>query len=125
MKDKKSRYILASLSAGFINGLLGTGGGVPLYYAISRREDEKTAYATASVSIMLLSLQTVFLYRNTETPITALSPFLPVLAIGGGALGALLLGRVKTRFLRGLFAFLLILSGGYLLGKEIYLAFYQ
>ena len=96
-----------------------------LSYAISRREDEKTAYATASVSIMLLSLQTVFLYRNTETPIKALSPFLPVLAIGGGALGALLLGRVKTRFLRGLFAFLLILSGGYLLGKEIYLAFYQ
>lgn len=115
---------VAALLAGFLNGLLGTGGGVPLYFVLSREGAEKKGYATASVGILLLSLQTLFLYRKDFVSPTVVTPFLPFLAVTGGAVGAMLLGKVHTKSLRILFALLLIISGAYLLGKEIYLAFF-
>ena len=124
MKNKIATFgfFTAVVCAGVNNGLLGTGGGVPLYFALSRRGADKGAYATASVGVLLLSLQTVLLYRTGGADLFGVSPLLPLLAVGGGALGALLLGRINTRLLRGLFAGLLLFSGAYILGKEIFLA---
>ena len=121
-KSKTKRHFGAALCAGIINGLLGTGGGVPLYFSLARRGADKSAYATASVGVLLLSLQTVLLYRDGGVDFRTVSPFFPILAVAGGALGALLLGRVNTRLLRGLFGGLLLFSGVYLLGKELFLA---
>lgn len=122
MKTKKQiKKVLASLFAGILNGFLGTGGGVPLYFALAK-EGGKSAYATASVGVLLLSLQTLFLYRGAAVLPESVSPFLPFLAIAGGALGTVLLGRVKLFTLRLIFALLLLASGGYTIGKEIYFA---
>lgn len=121
-KSKKTRHFGAALWAGILNGLLGTGGGVPLYFSLSRNGADRSTYATASVGVLLLSLQTAFLYRNSDASFHAISPFFPFLALLGGAVGALLLGRVNTRLLRGLFGGLLLFSGTYLLGKELFLA---
>ena len=120
MKKSIKMHIPAALAAGLLNGLLGTGGGVPLYFSLSRTQSDKRAYATSSVGILLLSLQTVFLYRGNAVSLLSVSPFLLFAAILGGATGALLLGRLKTDLLRLLFSALLILSGGYLLGKELF-----
>lgn len=126
MKEKKSklRHGTTALLAGIINGLLGTGGGVPLYFSLSRHGADKSAYATASVGVLLLSLQTVLLYREGSVDFHTVSPLFPLLAVAGGAAGALLLGRVNTRLLRGLFGGLLLFSGVYLLGKELFLALF-
>ncbi len=120
MKKSLKKHIPAALIAGLLNGFLGTGGGVPLYFSLSRTEKDKSAYATASVSILLLSLQTALLYRGDAIAFATVSPFLLFAAIGGGVLGAALLGRVKTRLLKLLFSLLLLFSGGYLLGKELW-----
>lgn len=114
--------VIAAILAGFLNGLLGTGGGVPLYFALSKEGAEKKGYATASIGILLLSLQTLFLYRHDSVPPQTVTPFLPFLAIIGGTIGAMLLGKIPTKPLRILFSLLLIGSGAYLVGKELYFA---
>ena len=124
MKKNVKRHIPAALFAGLLNGLLGTGGGVPLYFSLSRTEADKNAYATSSVGILLLSLQTVLLYRGGAVSFATVSPFLLFAAIGGGVLGAALLGRIKTRLLKLIFSLLLLFSGGYLLGKELWHAIF-
>ena len=108
--------------AGVLNGFLGTGGGVPLYFSLSKEGADQRAYATASVGVLLLSFLTVFLYRGDAVSPDTVTPFLPFLAVLGGATGALLLGRVRPFLLRFIFGLLLLLSGGYAIGKEIYLA---
>ena len=122
-RSKCKKRVVASLLAGILNGFLGTGGGVPLYFTLSREGAGKGAYATASVGVLLLSLQTVFLYRGAAVSPLTVSPFLPFLAVFGGAVGALLLGRINDRALRFVFGLLLVFSGGYTIGKELYLAF--
>ena len=122
MNKKQKKHIPFILAAGLLNGLLGTGGGVPLYFSLSRTEKDQNAYATASVGILFLSLQTVFLYRGNAIAIESVSPLLLLASIFGGAIGAFLLGRVRRSLLKLLFSLLLILSGGYLLGKELWYA---
>lgn len=127
MKKRKegARYlrVAAACLAGVLNGLLGTGGGIPLCLALSREGADREAYATSSVGVLLLSLQTVLLYRESAVPLTEVTPFLSLAATLGGALGALLLSRVPKRALGLLFGGLLLLSGCYVGGKELYLAF--
>jgi uncharacterized membrane protein YfcA len=113
---------LAACLAGLFNGLLGTGGGIPLCLALSREGADREAYATSSVGVLLLSLQTVLLYRGGAVPLATVSPFLPFAAVTGGALGALLLSRISLGTLRLFFGGLLLLSGCYVGGKELYLA---
>lgn len=124
-RKPKKRFgrIVASLFAGVLNGLLGTGGGIPLYFMLSKEGEDKRAYATASVCVLLLSAQTLLLYRSAATSLTAVSPFLPLFAVLGGSLGAFLLGKVNTRILRLFFGLLLLFSGGYTMGKELYFVF--
>ncbi len=124
-KKANTKRAVCALSAGILNGLLGTGGGVPLYFLLSREGAGRGAYATASVGVLLLSLSTVFLYRGGAVSLSRVTPFLPFLAVLGGTLGALLLGKINTRALRFAFSLLLLFSGLYLLGKECYLALYQ
>ena len=113
-------HVGASFFAGILNGLLGTGGGIPLYFILSKEGGDKRAYATASAAVLLLSLQTVFLYQGDAVSPDTVSPFLPFLAVLGGSIGALLLGKIDRRLLRLIFALLLLFSGAYTMGKELY-----
>ena len=107
---KKSKKILCALSAGILNGLLGTGGGIPLWFAISKQDDKRKAFATASTGILILSLVSVLLYLPSGTSF-AMPPLFLWSSIFGGAFGAWLLNRIPLLLLRILFAFLLIGAG--------------
>ena len=122
-KNKSHKEIFPAVFAGVLNGFFGTGGGVPLYFSLARKEDDATAYATASVGVLILSLQTLFLYRGAAVSPESVSPFLPFLAVVGGTIGTRLLGKTNAFALRLIFGILLLISGGYTVGKEIYLAF--
>ena len=122
-KNNRFKRIVFSFFAGLLNGFLGTGGGVALYFSLSKEGADKEAYATASVGVFLLSLQTVFLYRKAAVSLQTVSPFLPLLAVVGAVVGAFLLGKVNSFTLRLVFALLLLVSGGYTIGKELFYAF--
>ena len=107
---KKGKKMICALSAGILNGLLGTGGGIPLWFAISKQEDKRKAFATASTGILILSLVSVLLYLPSGTTFTT-PPIFLWSSIFGGAFGAWLLNRIPLLLLRILFAFLLIGAG--------------
>ena len=111
MRQKRLKNVLAAFSAGFLNGLLGTGGGVPLWFSAARKEDKKAAFATSSGGVLLLSLFTLFLSREEAAPLREEYLIVLWLAILGGTMGVLLLEKISPALIRTVFAFLLIGAG--------------
>ena len=103
-KRKKLWLMATGLSAGLINGLLGTGGGIAAVTLLGRTGlSKKECHATSIGVILPLSLcsAAVYLYRGRFTLGQAL-PYLPAGLVGAAA-GALLLRRIPKRWLRLLF----------------------
>lgn len=114
-----AEFFLLSLSgaaAGLANGLLGAGGGIIVTYALAkllRNQDATARDVFANVVAAMLPMTTVSavvyaLHGNLE--LKDASPFL-LPAIIGGVIGALLLGKINTRWLKKIFAALVIFSG--------------
>lgn len=107
----------AALVAGLFNGFFGTGGGMILVLSLSALLGPargKEAFVLSSFAVLAFSLASLVFYgtRTGAEPFVAFAP--P--AILGGALGALLFGRVGTNLLRKIFAILLVYSGLKLMG---------
>lgn len=112
--------LFCGLAAGVINGLLGTGGGIILVFALSALcqgtlPDRRDVCANALVVTLALTLLSTLLYiRSGNAPPADLSRFVLPGAVGGLA-GGLLLGRITPHALGKLFAFLLVVSGAFML----------
>ena len=88
----------AALLAGFLNGLLGAGGGI-------------TAFQMNVAAILVFSLISSAVYLlHGNLDIRATLPFLPV-AVAGGFLGAFLLPRIRVEYLRLIFAAVTVFAG--------------
>lgn len=117
---KKLFFSFVSFLSGILNGFFGAGGGVALWFAAERKGDAKRAFATSSVGVLILSLFSALLYGKNAAPFAHITPLFILLSVCGGAVGAALLGRLPTRVLRLLFAFLLIGSGAYAIFKGVH-----
>lgn len=102
--------------AGFVNGLLGAGGGILIVYGLRRlssseKRDPRTVYATAIAVILPLSLLSVIQYFHRGS--LALNSIIPLIlpAVLGGATGALLLRRLSPATLSRIFAAVVLISG--------------
>lgn len=117
--------------AGFINGLLGTGGGILLVLAFghaARRKKTASAlslpitrrdcYANALCVMLPISLFSALRYiaAGAISPV-AFSPFIPP-SIIGGVLGGILLDRLKVSWLRTLFSLLVVISGIFMIVRR-------
>ena len=115
-KRKKEAVFLAvgAFLAGLINTVVGAGGGVFLIFAMQifiSREKEKNVYAVTTAAVMILSLISLFSYLNGGViKFSDVAPFI-LPAVFGGSIGALLLGRIKTKHIRFIFAALTLYSG--------------
>lgn len=114
------KYLLPlGFLSGVINGLFGCGGGVVSVAAFSvvlkreRNPEKRTreVFAMTVASVAVMSLSSAFVYRDLGAIEwdKAAEYLLP--AAGGGAVGALLLGRINTKILKKIFAALIIYSG--------------
>ena len=115
--------LTVGLSAGFINGLLGAGGGIILVLLLPRISkkhalsdtygmENRDWYATA-LSVMLPATVisgTIYFLRGGVTDLQT-AWWLMIPAAAGGFAGALLLGRIDGTLLKRLFAALVIFSG--------------
>lgn len=125
MKAKHKKFYLlpaaCALGAGLLNGLLGTGGGVALWFAATRRQERKKAFATSATGVLFLSVESLLLSPSEAfSVIKELTPLFLLFALLGGATGGLLLGKIPVKLLNGIFAFLLIGSGVFVLIKELF-----
>ena len=108
-------FLFGALS-GTVNGLLGAGGGVILLLGLRRtlrRRHVNTHRLFATVTAVMLPLSALSAYRYYR--LGALAAPLPASllfpAILGGALGALLMRRMRARLLNRIFAGVTLLSG--------------
>ena len=112
--------LACGLAAGLINGLLGTGGGIILVFAISSfckntLPDRRDVCANALVVTLALTLLSTTLYiGGGNAPPADLSRFVLPGAVGGLA-GGFLLGKITPTALGKLFAVLLVVSGIFML----------
>ena len=116
VRSKKiSLIILAAgaLGAGFLNGLLGAGGGVILYFTLGALygRGTKENLVLSSASVMFFCLVSLFFYKGS-----AAMPVKDILAVGvpaaaGGLCGALLLKKLPRDAVKKIFSAVLLLSG--------------
>ncbi|MBQ9099745.1 MAG: TSUP family transporter [Clostridia bacterium] len=108
--------LLIGVGAGFINGLLGAGGGILIVFGLGRLlkkrlRDPRSVYASAIAVMLPLSLLSVTRYLANGSLDTPVLGWLILPAIAGGALGGLLLRRLSPATLSRLFAGVVLVSG--------------
>lgn len=99
---------LAAVAAGFVNGFLGTGGGIILIFALGMTEVEaRDKFATVIAVILPLSLVSAIFYK---VKIESAAPYL-LPGMLGGATGAWLLDKINIKWLKKIFAIMVIWAG--------------
>lgn len=109
---EKKRGWLLGIIAGFINGLLGSGGGTLLVPFMERKLDveEHKAHATAIAIILPLSaFSSIFYISNGMTDFKLLL-WIAAGGLIGGFLGAKLLSKISSRWLHIIFGAFMIIS---------------
>ena len=111
---------LSGLIGGLLCGLLGTGGGVIIVFALrlaqrSAGGDEKSSYFSAMCATMIFSLVSIAKYAAAgAVNLRDAAIFIPAAALGGFA-GAKIAERISTELLNRIFAAVLIFAGGSML----------
>ena len=110
-------FLLVGASAGFINGLLGAGGGIIITFFLARALSDKQkegngVFANAVATMLPISLLSLALYfgHGYLSFDASLFQLLPS-ALIGGILGAFLLSKLKIKAVKILFSILVIVSG--------------
>jgi len=115
----KDKLILSSASvmAGIVNGFIGTGGGIILYFTLKLLNKNKTAdemkYIMAMIvaSVIPMSIISALIYMLKGTLVYGkLAVYLPA-ALIGGITGAFLLDKLKFKIIKKIFAVLIIYAG--------------
>ncbi|MBE6661865.1 MAG: hypothetical protein E7606_01135 [Ruminococcaceae bacterium] len=116
LASKRRLLLLGGLAAGFLNGLLGAGGGIVIVWILEKvlrdsTHDARDVFANAlAVMLPISAMSTVSYAISGGLPEGNISRFL-LPAVLGGLLGAFLLDRISTRSVKRLFCLLVILSG--------------
>ncbi|MBQ8174550.1 MAG: sulfite exporter TauE/SafE family protein [Clostridia bacterium] len=113
--------LLATLSfaGGVLNGLLGTGGGMILLFALGyllSAEHAKDAFVISSVGVLAFSAVSAVMYGTGGSYDLAVLPRFALSAAVGGVAGAFLFRYVPTKWLKRLFAALTLYAGLRMLG---------
>ena len=106
--------LFSGILAGLLNGFLGSGGGIILIFMMGillPRSEPKDIFATAVLSILPMSaVSAYFYYRGGGVGISEYAPYYAS-ALFGGVLGAVLLDKISTDWLKAIFAVLMLWAG--------------
>ena len=124
MKFFKSPFLLLTLGgavAGFINGLLGAGGGIIIVFILSKLKkadaEPRDIFANALCVMLPVSAVSCIIYAlRSEISFEGFPPLI-IPAVAGGITGGLLLCKINTGALKKLFALIVVISGVILIFK--------
>lgn len=111
-----AKLLAAGAAAGVVNGLLGAGGGIIIVFVVThllsdKLADKKDVFSMALCIMLPISLLSYITYSmRGHVSAEGFEVFI-LPAVLGGALGGLLLGKLKATFMRRLFATLVVISG--------------
>ena len=116
VKLKIAVLIIFGALSGFINGLLGAGGGILTVYALNyalkgNYIDNRDIYANALCVMLPISAMSCIRYAFAGNISTEGFSVYAIPAIAGGIVGGFLLSRLKASVTKKLFAALVIWSG--------------
>ena len=96
---------------GFLNGLLGAGGGMVAVPVLKKEMDTKQAHATSIAVIIPMSIFSAasYLFKGSVT-IQDAFPYIPG-GIAGALLGIYILKRIKPKFIKKVFALVMLWAG--------------
>ena len=116
LSAKRRLLLFGGLAAGFLNGLLGAGGGIVIVWILektvgSMAEDKRNIFANAlAVMLPISAMSTVSYALSGGLPGGDITRFL-LPGVLGGLFGAFLLDRIGAGTVKTLFCLLVILSG--------------
>ena len=124
MKKNRTFWLFLAaggIASGFINGLLGAGGGIIIVFALSQLlkndAEPRDIFANALCVMLPVSLVSCIIYTiGGKVSFDAFPPLI-IPAVAGGIIGGSLLCKIKAGALKKLFAVLVIISGVILILK--------
>lgn len=114
---KKIKTVVAGACTGFLNGLLGAGGGMIVVPILKTEIDTKKAHATSVAIILPICLVSgiIYILQEKVTIMEAL-PFAPFGLIGA-LIGTKFLQKLNNKIIKRIFALLMLWAGIRLLLK--------
>ncbi len=112
--DKNKLKLLATGSAvGLINGFMGGGGGIFVVLALTLivGMQQKYAHATAILIILPVSVVSATVYIIGANVNWLMTLFATIGVVAGGIVGAFALKKLDDKWLKLVFAFILLLAG--------------
>ena len=107
--------VVGGLFAGFVNGLLGAGGGIIIIYLLSallrERASGRDIFANSLCVMFPLSIVSCAVYFSRGGIDLSSIGVLLLPAILGGILGGFALSRINTALLKKIFSLLVVISG--------------
>ena len=110
-KIKKSKSILFGIIAGFINGLLGAGGGMIVVPMLQSSLDTKKAHSTCVAVILPMTIVSAILYLVTGRVTIQDSYIYMIFGIPGAFIGSYLLQKINKKIIKKVFALLILWAG--------------
>ena len=106
-------FCTLSFLAGGINGFLGTGGGIIFIYTLSNltKNEQKDNFPTTLCATIPISLIALISYARNGNVDFDFAKGLIIPCALGGLLGAILVDKLKVKWLNTIFALLVIYSG--------------
>ena len=106
----KSKFLIG-VTAGVLNGLFGSGGGVVAVPLLERSQlEQRKCHATSVVLIFVLSMFTAILYAlNGKLDVSTAVEFIPS-GILGAIVGATLLKKIQNTHLKRVFGVIILIS---------------
>ena len=103
--------LLIGLTAGLLNGLFGSGGGVVAVPLLERSKlEQRKCHATSVVLIFVLSLFSAGMYAfSGNLDISTAFEFIPA-GLLGAIVGAALLKKIKNNILKRIFGAIILIS---------------
>ena len=104
---------IGAIGAGFLNGLLGAGGGIILYFVLGALygRGAKENLILSTTAVMFFCLVSLFFYKGNAALTVGDILRVGIPAAAGGLIGALLLQRIPAHAMKKIFSALIVVSG--------------